>query len=517
MTRTKQKKMIQKAIESLFVAIVCVIGATFIGYAFRAFHFPETNIVIIYIFSVVLTARFTEGFLYGVAVSIMATGAFNYFFTVPYHTFSVKDPSYVVTFVVMALTAFVTSALTATVKRQAQEANRREAEATALYHLTNRLGEAADVKDVAKIAVSSVSDVMDCNAACLCFGEDGMPENEYIQQKNKSEQIYRSLSNGEEIKERMEKLRASYEIGEEFCDFPIYGEESVLGVFRIPRERVQEMSKAQIQQLHSMLASTALAMGRLWSSRERIRVKEQVVQERYRGNLLRAISHDLRTPLSGIMGTSEMLMGMTEKGDVRYQMAEGIYKDAGWLHSLVENILSLTRIQADGLELNRQPEAVDEVVEFAIAAIAKRAPEREITVELPEEVLLVPMDAKLIGQVLVNLLDNALKHTRPENEIRVSIWRECQENRVLFSVADRGTGIAQDEMAQIFQMFYTTNRKGPDAQRGVGLGLTICESIVTAHGGRIRARNREHGPGAEFIFWLPMEEEINRKAGGKNI
>lgn len=517
MTGTKQQKVIQKVIEYALVAILCIIGATFIGYVFRALDFPETNIVIIYIFSVVLTARFTEGFFYGVVASIMATGAFNYFFTVPYHTFSVKDPSYVVTFVVMALTAFVTSALTATVKRQAQAANRREAEATALYHLTDRLGEAVEVKDVAKIAVSSVSDVMDCGAACLCFDEDGMPENEYIQQKNKSEQIYRSLSNGEEIKERMEKLRASYEIGEEFCDFPIRGEESVLGVFRIPRERVQEMSKAQIQQLHAMLASTALAMGRLWSSRERIRAKEQVVQERYRGNLLRAISHDLRTPLSGIMGTSEMLMGMTEKEDVRYQMAEGIYKDAGWLHSLVENILSLTRIQADGLELNRQPEAVDEVVEFAIAAIAKRAPGREITVELPEEVLLVPMDAKLIGQVLVNLLDNALKHTRPENEIRVSIWRECQENRVLFSVADRGTGIAQDEMAQIFQMFYTTNRKGPDAQRGVGLGLTICESIVTAHGGRISARNREHGPGAEFIFWLPMEEEINRKAGGKNI
>lgn len=514
MTRKKQQKMIQKAIEYVLVTIVCVIGATIIGYVFRMLDFPETNIVIIYIFSVVLTARFTEGFLYGVAASIVATGAFNYFFTVPYHTFSVKDPSYVVTFAVMALTAFVTSALTATVKRQAQEAGRREAEATALYHLTDRLAEAADVMDVAKIAVSSVSTVMDCNAACLCFDEDGMPEKKYIQQRNKTEQIYRSLSNGEGLKERMEKLQASYETGEEFCDFPIRGEESVLGVFRIPKERVQEMSKVQIRQLYSMLASTALAMGRLWNSRERIRAKEQVVQERYRGNLLRAISHDLRTPLSGIIGMSEMLMEMTEKEDVRYQMAEGIYKDAGWLHSLVENILSLTRIQAEGLELNRQPEAVDEVVEFAIAAIAKRMPDREIAVELPEEMLLVPMDAKLIGQVLVNLLDNALKHTKPENEIRVAIWKEPQKNQVLFSVADRGTGIAQDEMSQIFQMFYTTNRKGPDAQRGVGLGLTICESIVTAHGGRIIARNREDGSGAEFIFSLPMGEETNRKIGG---
>ena len=148
-----------------------------------------------------------------------------------------------------------------------------------------------------------------------------------------------------------------------------------------------------------MLESTALAMDRLRVMKERIRTREEANQERYRGNLLRAISHDLRTPLAGIMGTSEMIMDMTVKDDARFSLAEGIYKDADWLHSLVENILSLTRLQDGRLTLNKQPEAVEEVIGAAVLTIGKRAPEREIAVQIPDDLLMVPMDARLIGQV----------------------------------------------------------------------------------------------------------------------
>ena len=122
---------------------------------------------------------------------------------------------------------------------------------------------------------------------------------------------------------------------------------------------------------------------------------------------------------------------------------------------------------------------------------------------------MVPMDARLIGQVLTNLLDNAVKHTQPEEEISVTVSRATEQQAVVFTVADRGCGIAAQDLPNIFQMFYTTKGKGPDAKRGIGLGLAICESIVTTHGGTISAQNQENGKGAVFTFTLPLEENTD--------
>ena len=227
------------------------------------------------------------------------------------------------------------------------------------------------------------------------------------------------------------------------------------------------------------------------------------MQERYRSDLLRAISHDLRTPLSGIMGNSEMLMSMTEMADERYRLAQSIYEDAAWLKAMVENILHLTRLQEGRLALNPQPEAVEEVVGAALAAIEKRCPEREFAVEIPDELMMVPMDAHLISQVLVNLLDNAARHTKREGEIRLTVSQENHMAR--FSVRDEGVGISESDLPHVFQAFYTTATRGADARRGIGLGLSICESIVKAHGGTIMAQNRTDRRGAEFIFEIPME------------
>lgn len=489
--------------------LIFITAATSICWLFRYLHFPETNIVVVYILSVLLTARFTKGYIYGIASTVIATCMFNYFFTAPYFTLSVDDPTYFITFGIMTVTSIITSALTSKVKQNALEAHEKEAEASALFQLTNHLTDAADIPDIAAITVKTISDILGCRAACLCFDESGLPEQSFIQQKNAGEQVRRHVDDRSALLHRMENLRIAYDVGAEFHDWPIYGRESILGLLRIPNETADGMSDAQMRLLRSMIESTALAMDRFRSAQERINSKEEITQERYRGNLLRAISHDLRTPLSGIMGTSEMLMGMTDKEDDRYALAEGIYQDAEWLHSLVENILGLTRLQDSRLVLNKEMEAVEEVIGVAVMAIGKRAPEREITVHIPDSVMLVPMDAKLIDQVLVNLLDNAVKHTQPEEEITITVNENKEEGAAVFTVTDRGTGISPVDLPHLFQMFYTTHEKEADAQRGVGLGLAICESIVKAHGGTISAQNRDNGPGAEFTFTLPLEVEKN--------
>ena len=507
MNRIKVRR--KEVFQGLLCAAILVCLATGIGWVFRLLQFPETNIVVVYILSVILTARFTDGYIWGILATVLSTCAFNIFFTQPYYTMSVDDPTYLITFAIMAITSIITSALTSKAKEMTAEAIRNGQESGALYYLTSHLADAESADQIAGITVETVSHIMDCKAACLCFDEQGKPERTFIQQKTQAEQVRRSVSNPDELQHRMENLRTDYDAGEEFYDWPIYGSESALGVLRIPKERAEVLTDQQKKLLHSMIESTAMAMDRLRVMKERIRSREEANQERYRGNLLRAISHDLRTPLAGIMGTSEMIMDMTDKSDARYTLADGIYKDADWLHALVENILSLTRLQDGHLTLHKEQEPVEEVIGAAVAAMEKRAPEREIAVHIPDEILMVPMDARLIGQVLTNLLDNAVKHTQPGEEISVTVSKDSEQKTAVFTVADRGTGISAQDLPNIFQMFYTTKGKGPDAKRGIGLGLAICESIVTAHGGTINARNQGSGKGAVFTFTLPLEENTD--------
>lgn len=334
--------------------------ASVVGILFREVHFQESNIVIVYMLFVLMTSRFTKGYVFGLMASVIATFLFNWLFTKPYYSFAVYNPGYLITFVIMTITAIFTSALTTRVKEDAVRAQEKEAE---------------------------------------------------------------------------------------------------------------------------------------------------IEQERYRGNLLRAISHDLRTPLSGIMGTSEMLMDMTKEDDPRHEMAVGIHKDADWLHALVENILSLTRLQDGRLNIKKEQEALEEVIGGAIAIIAERAPDHEIQVEMPEEVLMIPMDARLIEQVFVNLMDNAVKHSEPEEPITISVEVQEQVDMVRIMVADCGEGIPESDLPNIFETFYTSNTRDADSKQGIGLGLAICDTIVKAHGGTIKAGNRSDEKGAVFIFTIPMDKE----------
>ena len=501
--KKKNRRWRHYTLELIFTVLI-VFAASGIGYLFRYVGFPETNIVIIYLLGVLMTARFTNDFVFGILGSIMATFAFNYFFTAPYFTFAVDDPSYLVTFVVMTITSIATSTLTARVKKSAAEAEERATETNALYQLTNNLTDAKTIEGISLISAKQISQILDCQVAILCFDREGNPEPTFVQCHGQ-ENLRREYNKSDDVAHRLEGMQRSFITGKEFCEWPIYGRESTLGVLRIPKMFGEEMSERAKKLLMAMIESTAMAMDRFRTAEERIRYREESEQEHYRGNLLRAISHDLRTPLSGIMGTSEMIMDMSKKEDPRYTLADGIWKDADWLHSLVENILNLTRLDEGRLVLQKQPEAVEEIIGSALEHIKKRAPEYDINVSIPDDVLMVSMDAKLIVQVLVNLLDNAVKHTTQDQSITVSV--EKAENKAVFCVSDNGEGIAESDLPNVFKMFYTSKMNAADAKRGVGLGLPICDAIIKAHGGTISVRNNQNG-GAEFTFTLPLGYEV---------
>lgn len=230
-------------------------------------------------------------------------------------------------------------------------------------------------------------------------------------------------------------------------------------------------------------------------------------KEKMRANLLRAISHDLRTPLTGIIGNSESYLRMegSMTDEEKRTIVENIENDASWLLNMVENLLSVTRINNTTAKVTKYIEPVDEVVSSAVARFRKRFPGAELRVFLPDRVVMVMMDAMLIEQVLINILQNAYTHAKSVKPVELRVTED--DKRVWFFVKDYGIGIDEKKIETIFdgEDYLKDQDSKADGHKGMGIGLSICKTIVSAHGGDIKARN--HNEGSEFYFYLPKEKE----------
>jgi two-component system sensor histidine kinase KdpD len=214
----------------------------------------------------------------------------------------------------------------------------------------------------------------------------------------------------------------------------------------------------------------------------------------------------LRTPLTSIVGDADFLLKNETEVDAasRKSMLSDISVEAVWLSDMVENLLAMTRVQDGQVPINKTSEPVDDIVSNAIARTRRRRGSHKLNVHVPDDVVLAPMDGTLIVQVLVNLIDNAIKHTRSDSTIDVSVHKAA--DAVEFSVADDGGGIDPDKLGKIFDSFYSISDNDDTQSKGMGLGLAICRAIVEAHGGRIVAENNDRG-GATFTFSIPCDEQ----------
>ena len=248
-----------------------------------------------------------------------------------------------------------------------------------------------------------------------------------------------------------------------------------------------------------------LAMEKEAMIREKQQIEETARQEALRANLLRAISHDLRTPLTSISGNAGILMesgGRLDAAKCR-DLYTSIYDDAMWLIDLVENLLSITRIENGTMKLKEEPELLEEVFREALLHLDRNAAKHVISVDLPDDLLMAEMDARLIVQVVINIVNNAVKYTPEGSHIVLSARRWGKLVRV--QIADDGPGIPDDAKEKLFDMFYTADNVRGDGRRGLGLGLALCKSIVTAHGGIISVTDNEpHG--SKFSFTLHVSE-----------
>ena len=237
---------------------------------------------------------------------------------------------------------------------------------------------------------------------------------------------------------------------------------------------------------------------------EQLRMESET--EKMRATLLRAVSHDLRTPLTGIIGNSSLFLESQNDLSSTEQrtIMTNIYEDSNWLLNMVENLLSVTRIQGDSLSINTTEEPVEEVVGEALEKLKKRYPDAAIRVKIPEEFLMIPMDAVLIEQVTINLLENAIVHSG--SILPIDFIVEDHPEHVSFIVRDYGKGLSEEKLQNLFETGTYNNSRSSDSRKGMGIGLSICKTIITAHHGTLSGRN--HADGAEFCFTLPKSVDV---------
>lgn len=255
----------------------------------------------------------------------------------------------------------------------------------------------------------------------------------------------------------------------------------------------------------SSLLTGTLAMEKDKNAKEKEEASTLAKNEQMRANLLRTISHDLRTPLTSISGNASNLLAKGDSFDeeTKKQLYTDIYDDSMWLISVVENLLSVTRLENRNINLKLSAELIDEVIDEALQHIHKDYTEHNITTEIEDDILMGKMDAKLITQVIVNIVNNAIKYTQAGSEIIIRAWKE--KGFIKVSISDNGPGIPDLEKEQIFEMFYSGKKEVADSRRSMGLGLALCKTIIIAHGGELTVTDNDP-KGAIFTFSLPAEE-----------
>jgi len=255
----------------------------------------------------------------------------------------------------------------------------------------------------------------------------------------------------------------------------------------------------------TMLAVSITTSTMTTQVKQQEKIKAAVEQEKIRSNLLRAVSHDIRTPLTSILGASSALLENESaiSPERREELLLGVRDEAEWLIRMVENMLSVTRFQDGAAKLHKRAEAVEEVVAGAVQKFRKRFSKLPVRVSVPEELLLVPMDPILIEQVIVNLLENAAKHSETATHILLSVRKEGEY--AMFEVYDDGRGIPREQMHRLFTGYFQRAEQAGDTGRNMGIGLAVCKAVIQAHDGKMEAEN---GPkqGITFRFWLPISE-----------
>lgn len=487
-----------------------IILATLISLAVRELHAGDQNIIMVYILSVLVISRITAGYAYGIITSVLSVLVFNYFFVEPLYTFNAIQAGYPITFLIMLCVALFTSALMARIKKEARLAVTRERKTEILYEINKKLLVTRGLTNIIDLTNEYITklynrsvifydaDPIDGKAGIIRTAENDN-DTSFYNQPDEQAVAHWVFTNKKRAGAGTDTL-----MGAQAFYMPIQSQGNVLGVLGISCMNAPNLDH-DIRAFLRMIASlVAMAMERQRLSDEQRQIMIESEKESMRSNLLRAISHDLRTPLTAISGASSAILENKETMDesTRDKLITDIREDSQWLIRMVENLLSVTRISGTTADVKKTLEAVEEIVSEAVARVRNKYAGCNIAVKVPDDLLLVPMDATLIEQVIINLLVNAIQHSPRGALVKLTVKKT--NSSAVFEVSDNGEGISPQDLPNLFEGYYSGKSRNPDSSRGMGIGLTICQSIIKAHNGMIEAKNKSEG-GAVFRFVLPLD------------
>lgn len=461
-----QKTSGKQIAKNAFYSLAILLGATLLGLLFHTVGFTEANIIMVYILAVLLTSIATSHRIYSLVASIASVFIFNFLFTEPRFSLASYGTGYPFTFLIMFFTAYISGTLALQYKNQAKESAQIANRTKILFHTGKLLSNARDKEEILTLTAAQLTKLLNRSVIII---EDAIPPTDT-----------------------------------EYQYFPLKVMDIPYGYVGIAHSQIA-LDAYEYEIVLSILGECTLALENEKHMREKESAAILAESEQLRANLLRSISHDLRTPLTTISGNASNLMFHADTFDAqtRQQIYSDIYDDAVWLYNLVENLLYATRIEEGHMTLHTTTESLNEIIEEAVQHMLPKLQTHTLHIHDSHELLLVQADARLLVQVILNIIDNALHHTPPDTAIHIHILQK--EHMAEVQIADTGAGISDCEKEKIFEKFYSDNRLIADHRRSIGLGLYLCKAIIEAHNGAIYVTdNQPHG--AIFHFTIPLED-----------
>jgi two-component system sensor histidine kinase KdpD len=481
------------------------IAMVFLVTLINRLHSDPVNIVLLYLLPVIISATFL-GRGPSILASVLGFLFFDFFFIPPFLSFSVADLRYFVSLAIFLVVSLTTSSLAAKLRDQVEMARQRELRISALYGLSRKIAVETDLEGVLKKAAESVAETIDGKALIFAPDETGKlktytadPALESVFNENEWAVARWVFEHGQLAGRGTDTFR-----GVEWLYLPLMADEKCVGVLGVrPKYFEQHLSPEQHRLLEAFANLTALALVRLTLSQETQHSRNLEQSEKLRTALFNSISHELRTPLAFIQGAVTSLLDdrTSYSREDSQAFLQTIKEGTLRMNRLVENLLDMARLESGALRLKWEWCDIEELVGVALRRLRDSLKDRPLKIQIEQGLPLVKADLTLIEQVLVNILDNAAKHSPPGSKISLYSRREGDSLRV--AIADQGAGIPEGDRERIFDKFYRIY--SPHQVSGTGLGLSICKGIVEAHGGRIWVETRPGG-GSVFVFTLPLNE-----------
>lgn len=480
----RTRKVIEGGGKDLAIAVGGVFLATIVTELMQYIHVGDQNLMLVYIFFILLVARTTSGYFWSALASILSVLSFNWFFVEPLYSLTVYKQGYPITLLIMLVVALMISNLMVRLKKQADNSMEKEHQMEILYELNKQYVLAESRKQILDISATYLSRLLEREV--IIFDRQAKVESVYcvtghqsiLNTKEEAAVAFWTAKNQKEAGNGTDTL-----IGAKGFYLPIVASGKTLAVLGIERNASLDLENGQLNYLKLVLTQIAVILEQTELKNEKEQVELENEREKVRSNLLRAVSHDLRTPLTVISGIAETLgIGSDLKEETRQKLLTDIQEESQWLIRMVENLLSITRINMDTMKVDKTAEPVEEIIEAVYKHLKKVYPEGKIKIELPEDVIFIQADPILIEQALFNLVENAFRHGEKEQPVKLTV--RLQQEQTVFEIENYGE-IPLKQFQKIQTNLSSTNEVPVDSKNGLGIGLSIVKTIIHAHNGKM--------------------------------